>query len=138
MGRKRLDFHKLIKRQAHCSKDDHCSVKKNLESRKSAEQIKRSLMKIRNFQIRFAGPSGALPHAKHSEKKKSTESFFHMSSVEFVSIFLILFGCILSGVRPREVRFSPDFAALIRNSARKSCGAKRVFIFATQCLSFAP
>jgi len=37
-----------------------------------------------------------------------------------------------------EEKVSPEFSPLMSNSARKSCGAKRVCSFATQGLSFAP
>jgi len=58
----------------------------------------------------------------------------------FCSTLTIVTGCAKrpEAKPPIRIGISPDFSSLIRYSARKSCGAKMVFIFAPQGLSFAP
>src|SRR3989338_8156670 len=67
VSRKPLDLYKLIKRQTHGSENHHGPVKKDLKAREAAEQTELPFMEIRDLQIRFAGPSRALPQVKHPQ-----------------------------------------------------------------------
>jgi hypothetical protein len=49
-------------------------------------------VEIRDLQIRFTGPCGALPKAKNAQKRESTKKFFHMSPAELITQVMQIFG----------------------------------------------